>query len=58
MSAFLGKLTRWLGRRAEEAREVADGGRPVSTRGEDERETSTDEQVAGAAHEPWADEDS
>jgi len=56
MSGILAKLTGWFGRRAEEVREAADGGIPVSTRGRDERETSTNEQVAGAAEQPWADE--
>jgi len=57
MSGILAKLTGWFGRRAEEVREAADGGIPVSTRGRDERETSTNEQVAGAAEQPWADKD-
>jgi hypothetical protein len=57
MSGIFGKLSSWFGRRAEEVREAADGGIPVSTRGHDERETSTNEQVAGAAQEPWADKD-
>jgi len=55
MSGILRKLTQWFSSRAEEVREVADGGIAVSTRGEDERETSTNEQVAGAAEQPWAD---
>ena len=57
MSGILGKLASWFGRRAEEVRDAADGGIPVSTRGRDDSETSTNEQVAGAAEQPWADKD-
>lgn len=53
MSGVLDKVARWLGRHAEQAREAADGGIPVATRGDDERETSTNAQVAGAAEEPY-----
>lgn len=57
MSSALDKLKGWLGRRKDEARDVAEGGRPVTTpaagTGDSERETSTNAQVEGAAGEAW-----
>jgi hypothetical protein len=52
-------LKRWLGGAAQDAERAAEGGEPVATGtgasiGEqEERERSTNAQVAGASDEPW-----
>jgi hypothetical protein len=47
-------LRRWFGRAALDAEEVAEGGEPAATESvEQERETSTNAQTAGASDEPW-----
>lgn len=58
MSGMLDTLKQWLGMGARDAQAVAEGGEPAThgTPGMDEEiETSTNAQVAGAADEPYPD---
>lgn len=51
---FVQTITKWLGGRATEAKEAADGGRVVAQpEGGAETEVSTNAQGAGASDEPW-----
>lgn len=56
MTGALDKIKRWLLGRGAAVEEVAEGGEPVASPAPgsgDERETSTNAQVEGAADEPW-----
>ena len=66
MSSTLEKIRGWFRREATSVEERAEGGEPVATpaagaaAGDEDRETSTNAQVEGAAGQPWsgiADED-
>ena len=51
-------IRKWFGRTEQEAESEAKGAEPVATPppgrlGDEERETSTNAQVAGASDEPW-----
>jgi hypothetical protein len=51
---MLDTIRRWFRREHQVVEEEADGSLPVATRSfEDQRETSTNAQVAGAADEPY-----
>jgi hypothetical protein len=49
------RIKRWLGGEASKVEETVEGAEPVTTPplGDDERETSTNAQMEGAADEPW-----
>ena len=57
----LDKIKSWFRRAGDSAKDVAEGEQPVATPppgstssfGADERETSTNAQMEGAAEEPW-----
>ena len=53
MSGILGTIRRWFSRAEEDAKEVAEGGIAVATPEGEEREESTNAQVAGAYDEPY-----
>ncbi len=58
MSGILDTVKQWLGLRARDAGEVAEGSEPATLGPpgtDEERETSTNAQVAGAADEPYPD---
>jgi hypothetical protein len=58
---MLDKVKRWFSRPETVLKEEAEGGEPVATppagSGDDERETSTNAQNAGASDQPWSEND-